>query len=475
MGDAVTWVWQGSLVALALAGVLRAALALHVTAAARHWICWLGLGVVLALPLVPALFGAVPAAAGPAAAAGGAVLTLPGAPAALVALMVAAWALAVAGGVARLMLDLRHLRWMKGRARPMPESRQRRLPLWSSVRNRGRRAELAVLDDHTAAAVLGLGRPMIVVPRALLDALTDAELDQVVAHEHAHVERRDDWTNLLQRFIAVPFGLHPAVWLIGRWIRRERELAADERVAVRTGAPSAYARCIARVAEAMIGPAAPRLASAAVRSRGEVARRVAYLLDSRRVPALRPSRWALGAAALLAAASALLIGGRAPAVELGADGAAATRVRVGPPLLPAPLLSAVGATRAPADPSRGGRPQPRVTGVRLPTRRAPEPLTATGLFVRHPPQPLQAAARSSGREMRRRSRAPLQARDLGLTAHHTLVAPVAGIAALRESQRTWAERTGTSLASWFAGAGRTTAGAFRDLGASLTRRFTGRR
>ena len=464
MGDAVTWVWQGSLVTLALAGVLRATHALHVTAATRHWICWLGMGVVLALPLVPALLVAVPAAGGHSAAADGAALTLPGAPATLVVVMVAAWTLAVAVGVARLLLDLRHLRWMKGRARPLAEARQRRLPLWCSVRNYGRRAELAVLDDHTAAAVLGLGRPMIVVPRALLDALTDAELDQVVAHEHAHVERRDDWTNLLQRVIAVPFGLHPALWLIGRWIRRERELAADERVAVRTGEPSAYARCIARVAEAMIGPAAPRLASAAVRSRGEVARRVAYLLDSRRVRARRPSRWAFGGAALLAAAVALLLGGRAPAVELGVDGAAATRVRVGPPPSPAPPLPAV-----------GGRRQPRVTGVRLPTPQAPAPLTASRLFVRHVPQPLQPAARSSGLEWRRRFRAPLEARNLALSTQRTLVAPVEGNAASRESQWAWAERTGTSLASWFAGAGRTTAGTFRDLGASLTRRFTGRR
>ena len=479
MGDVLTWVWQGSLVALVLAAVLRAAPALRLSGAVRCTLCWLGLGVVLVLPLVPVTLEALAEAnaigAGFAPAPGSRALTLPGAPPVLATGLLALWALAVAGGLARLALDLRNLLRMKQRARPMPESRQQRLPLWLATRHRGRRAQLAVLDESVPAAVLGFRRPTIVVPRALLSALSDAELDQVVAHEHAHVERRDDWAHLLQRIVAVPVGWHPAVWLIGRWLRRERELAADERVALRTGAPRAYAGCLARVAEAMSWPAAPRLAAGAVGSRGEVARRVAHLLDPRWFRARRSSRWVLGAAGMSAAFLALVLGGRAPGVELGTGGAAATQVRIAPPPAQVPQLLARTASGFAAREIRAGRPQ-RVSGVRLPAPPAVRaPLAATRLADFRAPQRLQPAARSSGLELRGRSRAPLPAHDLGLSAHLAIVAPGEETGSSGEARWAWAGRAGTSLGSWFAGAGRTTAGAFRSLGSSLTRTFTGRR
>ena len=483
MGDAVTWIWQGSLVAVLLAAALRAATALRIPAATRYALCWLGLGIVMTMPFVPALAGAL-AAGGHPAGAGREVLTLPGAPTVFVTGTVAAWALLAAGALARLAVDLRRLRRLKARARPMPDGVQRRLPLWQSARHGGRRAQLAVVEDRVAASVLGFRRPMIVVPRALLDALSDAELDQIVAHEHAHVERRDDWTNLLQRVIAVPFGLHPAVWLIGRWMHRERELAADERVALRTGAPREYARCLARVAEAMAGCAAPALASGALGCRGVVAQRVAHLVGLGRRRARRPSPWTVGAAGLVATAVALLVGGRAPEVELGVGRGAVPPVRLAPP--PAPTLSSAApvAPRLVAGAERDGAVRPRVPGVGVPAPPVPEigvpappvpELLAAGRpFDRRAPFGLLPGARPGIAGRRPDSPDPLPARDFGLPAHQTLVAPVAGNVA-GESRWAWAERTGTALGSWFAEAGRTTGGAFRDVGATITRTFTGRR
>ena len=473
MGDALTWIWQGSLIALLLGAALRAASALRVTAATRYALCWLGLGIVMTLPFVPALAGAL-AAGAPPAGAGREVLTLPGAPAAFVTGAVAAWALFAAGALARLALDLRRLRRLKVRARPMPEPVQRRLPLWQCVRHGGRRAQLAVVEDRVAASVLGFRRPMIVVPRALLDALTDAELDQIVAHEHAHVERRDDWTNLLRRVIAVPFGLHPAVWLIGRWMHRERELAADERVALRTGAPREYARCLARVAEAMAGCAAPALASGALGCRGVVARRVAHLLGLGRLRARRPSPWTVGAAGLVATAVALLVGDRAPEVELGVGRGAVPPVRLAPPPAPALSSAAPGVPRIVAGAARDGAARPRVPGIGIPVPRVPELLAAGRPFERRGPFGLQPGARPGVVAQRRISPDLLPARSLGLPAHQTLVTPAGGDLAA-ESRWAWAERSGTALGSWFAEAGRSTGGAFRDLGASITRTFTGRR
>ena len=45
---------------------------------------------------------------------------------------------------------------------------------------------------------MGLGRNAIVLPSSLADVLDDETLDQIVMHEHAHLERRDDLWRLVQ-------------------------------------------------------------------------------------------------------------------------------------------------------------------------------------------------------------------------------------------------------------------------------------
>ena len=257
-------------------------------------------------------------------------------------------------------------------------------------------------------------------------------------------------------------------------MRRERELAADERVALRTGAPREYARCLARVAEAMTGCAAPALASGALGCRGVVAQRVAHLIGLGRLRARRPSPWTLGAAGLVATAVALAVGGRAPEVELGVGRGAVPPVRLAPP--PAPALSSTAPEVPPivAGAARDGAVRPRVPGTAVPAPRVSELLAAGRPFDPRAPFGLQPGARPGIVGPRPDSPDPLPARGLGLPAHQTLVAPAGGNLA-GESRWAWAERSGTALGSWFAEAGRTTGGAFRDFGASITRTFTGRR
>ena len=78
-----------------------------------------------------------------------------------------------------------------------------------------------------AASALGLGRPVILLSPAVL-ALDDDSLDAIVMHEHAHLARFDDWTQLAQAVVSALLALHPAAWFIGRRIRLEREAACDD-------------------------------------------------------------------------------------------------------------------------------------------------------------------------------------------------------------------------------------------------------
>ena len=91
-------------------------------------------------------------------------------------------------------------------------------------------AQLCTSDEVARPSVLGFFRPRILVPPALLEALTPQELQQVVLHEMEHLRRGDDWTNLLQKIGLVLFPLNPVLVWVERRLCAERELACDDRV-----------------------------------------------------------------------------------------------------------------------------------------------------------------------------------------------------------------------------------------------------
>jgi hypothetical protein len=153
-------------------------------------------------------------------------------------------------------------------------------------------------DRVSGPCALGFVHAVILLPRRLVDQLSDAELDQVIAHEHAHLHRYDDWTNLLQCGITAAIGIHPAIWLIARRLDLEREAACDDRVVAKTGLPDAYANCLARVATLLFAARHDdsALAPAVARSSALLRTRVRRLLNQRCNRTL-PIRWARTAVA----------------------------------------------------------------------------------------------------------------------------------------------------------------------------------
>jgi hypothetical protein len=150
--------------------------------------------------------------------------------------------------------------------------------------------------------VIGFFAPKILIPGWLLEKLTPAELEQVVLHESGHLGRADDWMNLLQKIALVIFPLNPALAWVERRLCFERELAVDERVlsafAGKAGAATAYAACLATVAEHRLGRRGFALALGALGRESELGRRVGRIL--RRGEMMRPAhaRLVLGGALL---------------------------------------------------------------------------------------------------------------------------------------------------------------------------------
>ena len=196
----------------------------------------------------------------------------------------------------RLSLDLRALARARRACRPVSVSVESRLRPSTRARLAKSGARLMESRDVRAAAVLGFAPPIIAVQPALLLHLTNAELDQVVVHEWAHVARRDALGTLVQRVVHVLAGWHPAVWFAMGRLHMEREMACDEVVVDATGSAKAYATCLTRVAALAQTSRGSHLAVAMLSSPG-LTRRVMRLLAIRRTPAFAP-HWMMVPAAL---------------------------------------------------------------------------------------------------------------------------------------------------------------------------------
>jgi hypothetical protein len=151
-------------------------------------------------------------------------------------------------------------------------------------------------------AAIGFRNPMIVFPAWTLQELSPEEINVILIHELAHVRRRDDWTNLLQKIVRAVFFFHPAVWWIDTRLSLEREMACDDAVLAETGNPRAYASCLVDLLEKSCARRGWAMAQAAVHRAHEASLRIAQILDPHRPTATRVRRLAPGLAGIFSVA-----------------------------------------------------------------------------------------------------------------------------------------------------------------------------
>jgi bla regulator protein BlaR1 len=78
--------------------------------------------------------------------------------------------------------------------------------------------------------VVGLFRPVLLLPADLSQRLKPSQFQAVLAHEMCHVRRRDNLTSAIHMLVEAVFWFHPLVWWIGARMMEERERACDEAV-----------------------------------------------------------------------------------------------------------------------------------------------------------------------------------------------------------------------------------------------------
>ncbi|MCX2740672.1 M56 family metallopeptidase [Pontibacter anaerobius] len=147
---------------------------------------------------------------------------------------------------------------------------QRRLGMQQAVRL----AESALVQVPMA---IGVAKPVILLPMGAVTGLSQAQVEAILAHELAHILRKDYLLNLLQSVVDMLYFYHPAMWWVSGVVRAEREHCCDDMAVALCGDSLTYARALAEL-EAMRMPAAPGMAVAFSGQRGSLMNRIKRLV-----------------------------------------------------------------------------------------------------------------------------------------------------------------------------------------------------
>jgi Zn-dependent protease with chaperone function len=239
------FLWQGAVLGLLAAGLL--ALLRDASARTRGLAAY---GCLLAMAAAPALTFTLLLRSAPETSSGFATalpaVAMPAQGGAFLPAVAAAWGLGVLLGLLRLGAGFWRVRgYLRAPWEPLGAfwaARLRRLAAKLGLR---RPVEVRVsrsLDLPMAARFL---RPVVWMPAAAFASLDPIHIDALLAHELAHVARRDWLFNALQSLIEALLFYHPAVWWLSRRIRQEREHACDDLAVALCGDAIALAEALA--------------------------------------------------------------------------------------------------------------------------------------------------------------------------------------------------------------------------------------
>lgn len=223
---------------------------------------------------------------------------------------VLAWAALVWGAgvlallVARLIAWVRFVRALE-RSRVAPGVREAAL-LATAQEPFGAAALPVVFTSAVGAPALhGIFRPRLLLPPGFVENLSPSGLRFVLAHEHAHAQRRDLLARAALHTAAVLHWFNPLAWLAVHLAREDCELACDECALRDFAAPDreAYGTTLLKIVSLANHASPPRFGLGVVESKQQLKRRIAMIA----VPPASSRARTLSAAALFAALTGLTL------------------------------------------------------------------------------------------------------------------------------------------------------------------------
>jgi beta-lactamase regulating signal transducer with metallopeptidase domain len=125
-------------------------------------------------------------------------------------------------------------------------------------------------------------RPRLIMPRDLWDRMSEPQRETMLAHEFAHVARRDHWVRCLEVFVLGCYWWCPIAWFARTRLQRAEEACCDRRVLqAYPQFARAYAEALIETAMFVARPSCVPLASGGSATANELKRRVAMILSNR--------------------------------------------------------------------------------------------------------------------------------------------------------------------------------------------------
>ena len=96
--------------------------------------------------------------------------------------------------------------------------------------------------------VLGIFKPILVLPAYLIETLNRNELKSILLHELSHIYHKDQLIGVLQRMVTALHWWNPAVYKLSEYFSRAREEISDN-YALKEHSSREYAECLINLAE----------------------------------------------------------------------------------------------------------------------------------------------------------------------------------------------------------------------------------
>ena len=182
--------------------------------------------------------------------------------------------------------------------------------------------DVAISSAIAGPVTVGLWRSMLLLPLHFAERIQDADLNAVMAHECAHMQRRDFAKNLLYRMVSLPVAYHPVLWLTLARVAESREVVCDAMAADLVAGGENYARSLLRLATIVTSGAPARTLHAIGIFDANTFERRVMRLTARRIEIGRRLR-AVTVVACVAVGAATCASALALRMEIAAPGAAA--------------------------------------------------------------------------------------------------------------------------------------------------------
>ena len=113
-----------------------------------------------------------------------------------------------------------------------------------------RKVQLVVSSEPIGPAVIGVWKPMLILPEALLRERSEESIEPILAHELLHVQRGDTWVAILETVVRSVWWFHPQIQRAADAMSQAGELCCDQDVLSSLSfSPRRYADSLLQVLE----------------------------------------------------------------------------------------------------------------------------------------------------------------------------------------------------------------------------------